>query len=116
MRRRRNDGRCSRCGGGRDREKQRYCRACHAAYMRDHRPRHSELGLEARKRANARAYANTYQRRGHLRPSPCVACGAADAEKHHPDYGKPLEVVWLCRRCHMAEHGQHDVLYKSSNN
>jgi len=53
---------------------------------------------------NSRAYANVYQRRGKLKPIPCEACGDEKAQKHHPDYGKPLEVTWLCRPCHLARH------------
>jgi hypothetical protein len=34
----------------------------------------------------------------------CSVCGADKPDKHHPDYDKPLEVVFLCRRCHIAEH------------
>lgn len=26
-------------------------------------------------------------------------------ERHHPDYSKPLEIVWLCREHHLREHG-----------
>ena len=95
---------CSRCKGPRDRETQRYCRPCHAAYMRDHRPRHTGLATEARKKANARAYANTYKRRGLLAPGACFICEAVDAEMHHDDYSKPLDVLWLCRPCHLEHH------------
>lgn len=57
-------------------------------------------------RANARSYANCYQRRGILVPKPCERCGTTDrVEKHHEDYSKPLQVRWMCRLCHMAEHG-----------
>ena len=34
----------------------------------------------------------------------CEKCGGVDnIQKHHPDYTKPLEVVWLCRYCHDVE-------------
>ncbi len=31
----------------------------------------------------------------------CECCGATKADAHHESYEKPLEVVWLCRSCHM---------------
>jgi hypothetical protein len=41
---------------------------------------------------------------GKLIPSPCSICGAVPAQAHHPDYSKPLEVVWLCQVHHIEEH------------
>ena len=43
---------------------------------------------------------------GKLIKSPaCQRCGAeTKLEGHHLDYAKPLEVTWLCRPCHRAEH------------
>ena len=74
--------------------------------MRRLRPTHSELTPEHRLRANSRAYANVYQRRGHLIPQPCEACGDENVQKHHDDYSKPLAVRWFCRECHLVEHKQ----------
>lgn len=37
------------------------------------------------------------------RPETCI-CGADTPEAHHPDYGQPALVVWLCRECHRNEH------------
>ena len=40
---------------------------------------------------------------GKLVRVPCK-CGEPKSEAHHPDYSKPLEVLWLCRPCHNEEH------------
>lgn len=40
-----------------------------------------------------------------VRADTCQDCGATDRiEAHHPDYSKPLEVEWLCTKCHTARH------------
>lgn len=95
---------CSRCGGPRDRAGQKYCRACHAAYQREHRPKYSELTPEQRLKSNSRTHANVAQKRGQIVKKPCEKCGDPESEKHHEDYSKPLEVRWLCARCHRVEH------------
>jgi hypothetical protein len=39
-----------------------------------------------------------------IRPTGCSRCGKrCKPEAHHPDYSKPLEVVWLCEVCHKNE-------------
>lgn len=43
-------------------------------------------------------------RRGLIIQEPCRECGALDSEAHHPDYDRPMDVQWLCRPCHKAEH------------
>jgi len=91
------------CGQPR-RPGQRNCLDCHANSMRRNRPRHSELGELAHKKANSRSYANVYKRRGKLIPKPCEECGSQDTQMHHLDYDFPLEVVWLCESCHHLRH------------
>src|SRR5207253_11493816 len=53
-----------------------------------------------RHRANQKVYVAIAK--GQLiRPSSCSGCGKACVpEGHHPDYSKPLEVIWLCIECH----------------
>lgn len=92
---------CSKCGDLHD-GKSRYCRTCHAVYMRLWR-RCNQLSESQRVKMNARSYANVYERRGLLKRLPCEVCGD-EAEKHHTDYAKPLEVRWFCRLHHMEEH------------
>jgi hypothetical protein len=40
-----------------------------------------------------------------IKPSSCEKCHQnKPLEKHHDDYNKPLEVVWLCHQCHVRLH------------
>jgi hypothetical protein len=40
-----------------------------------------------------------------MRPEACSHCGVTcTPHAHHDDYGKPLDVRWLCVRCHRRHH------------
>ena len=43
-------------------------------------------------------------RAGKMIKKPCKICGENKVEGHHPDYTKPLEVVWLCDKHHTEVH------------
>ena len=44
-------------------------------------------------------------KKGHLTLRPCVICGSNyRVNGHHPDYAKPLHVIFLCQRHHMRFH------------
>lgn len=39
----------------------------------------------------------------------CGICGSKEnVEMHHPDYSRPRDVQWLCKRCHEALHAKVD--------
>ena len=39
------------------------------------------------------------------RPNRCSDCNKkCKPEGHHPDYNKPLEVIWMCSQCHKNRH------------
>lgn len=49
------------------------------------------------------------------RPATCERCGKepppfrdgrSAIQAHHPDYSKPMDVVWLCQPCHHAVHAE----------
>ena len=62
---------------------------------------------------SARRKLNHAVRRGVLvRPDTCQRCGVkpsdtsdgrASIQGHHHDYDKPLDVEWICAKCHRAE-------------
>ena len=69
-------------------------------------------------RADRRAQANLRKAidRGEVeRPEGCQQCGRSSrfrdgrsgVQGHHTDYSKPLDVMWLCNRCHHEWHINH---------
>jgi hypothetical protein len=84
-----------------------YCLDCHSSYMKKWRKDHP-LTEEQRLKDNCRSYAGVYLRRGKIQKLPCENCGEENAQMHHEDYRKPLEVTWLCRKCHLHLHKQQE--------
>lgn len=41
---------------------------------------------------------------GRLIKQPCEVCGDQKSQAHHEDYSKPLDVMWLCHKHHIALH------------
>ncbi len=78
--------------------------------------RKTESGKEVRRNSLKKYYkknpdhliatriANNAVRDGRLQEHPCVVCGISPAQKHHPDYSKPLNIVWLCPKHHAELH------------
>jgi len=70
----------------------------HAAeieYRKTHRPK--------RQAKDAVRYA---LKMGRMTKQPCEVCGDTNADAHHDDYAKPLEVRWLCRTHHNQWHAE----------
>ena len=51
---------------------------------------------------------------GKLIRKPCEVCGTEPTDAHHDDYNKPLEVRWLCKRCHVEWHKDNEPIRKEA--
>ena len=86
------------------------CRDCKAEYKRKNRdkllasqykrrsnPTHEDS--QKRKAWNALYYA---VRKGRVtKAKSCQLCGSTEnIQGHHNDYNKPLQVMWVCQKCH----------------
>lgn len=58
---------------------------------------------EYRLKRSARRKICTEISAGRVRRGACETCGQPNAEAHHRDYLKPLDVRWLCRKHHFQE-------------
>lgn len=53
----------------------------------------------------AQTAVNNAVRDKRLQKDPCSICGTEkDVHGHHKDYAKPLDVIWLCAKCHHRVH------------
>ena len=94
-------GRCRRYGY------QRKCRDCATKYMREWRARRDserQSDPEFQKKVRVRSRVNMRRYRSGAPRQPCELCGAPNGEAHHDGYDQPLEIRWLCSRCHGSHH------------
>lgn len=102
----------------------------HTAYMRDWRKKNPESYLASQRKYRQKTrypaiskaiYAARYPEKMRarrvvdnalkygtlIRPNVCGGCGKeCKPQAHHQDYAKPLEIMWLCRPCHLAVDGK----------
>lgn len=90
---------CSSCGNPIDGKNPSYCRYCYAHYMREKYKNNPDAALKQ----IARAKATRAIKKGLIFKHNC-SCGSSNSQMHHPDYSKPLEVVWFCKSCHDEFH------------
>lgn len=74
--------------------------------------------LDIKRRRLVRYQVSKAVRHGKLvKPDTCSLCCEKTKEicAHHIDYGKPLEVTWLCTTCHGLAHRKHHPLNPCNN-
>ena len=67
------------------------------------RPARKEAPDYAKKRY-AHGQVQIALREARIERGACEVCGAPDAQAHHDDYDRPLDVRWLCTEHHAVEH------------
>jgi hypothetical protein len=107
------------------------CKQCCVAYAKDRRTKNPQtvrsIDRQRSRSPERRAWVAEFQREqrktnpdkyaartavanairdGRLQRQPCSVCGVKKAEAHHPNYSKPLDVVWLCFEHHRMEHSK----------
>lgn len=77
-------------------------------WAKENRVRRNEIASSWRKRnkdkVRAQAAVKRAIGRGELVRQPCEQCGAQSVHAHHDDYTQPLDVRWLCPKCHGRHH------------
>ena len=75
-----------------------------STYKKEHREKNRLPNKKYRKLYPEKIKAHVLSRKIPLK-SHCEKCNTTEnLQKHHPDYSKPLEVITLCRKCHIEAH------------
>ena len=67
---------------------------------------HEDAGFREKKMA--RNMVGIRLQRGTLQRQPCERCGTPNAQAHHEDYSRPLDITWLCKEHHAERHREID--------
>jgi len=97
---------CEGCQGGfvTARKSQLFCSGCGKESSYFALKRYRAKNLEKCRKWN-RVNRMAQRHKGHSFVQCCSVEGCeVEGERHHPDYSKPLEIVWLCRKHHRAVH------------
>jgi len=87
-----------------DYERRRYQTPKRKAFLRESQIRRRKKYPQKEKAYRKARYALCI---GKLIRENCFYCGNPKSQMHHDDYSKPLEVRWVCFKCHREkEHGQ----------
>lgn len=96
---------------------------CARKWSREHKEQLLEKQRKYRKKnpekCRAQSLVNSYVARGKIiRPMQCEVCGKIGrTDAHHEDYTKPLDVIWVCRKCHaMLDKKRRDKERKAATN
>ncbi len=73
------------------------------AFARSHTKASNKWDSANPDRKAATQAVNNAIRDGKMKRLHCFICGA-EAEAHHPDYSRPLDVMWLCPAHHKQTH------------
>ena len=95
---------CCRCGKLKERISRPYCRACTQAVREAMAQAPSPDGRTALEAATCDQSRGPVGRAGNCARSPAGIAASSRTERHHPDYARPLYVIWLCRPCHLKLH------------
>lgn len=67
--------------------------------------------MKFRAEHRARSLVRKAIKSGTMTKMPCECCGSTEkVEAHHNDYNKPLEVSWLCVKCHRRWHTNNEPI------
>ena len=71
------------------------CKECQYAVQRN---RYKREFYKAQAKEKAR---DAYKTGKIQKPLFCEICGERKKlDRHHPDYSRPLKIIWACRKCH----------------